>query len=70
MAQKLFEIRCKDKRVGESGYAVLSGACRELKNAPEGSVVVQVDGAGNEIRRYSAEDCEEALRPPTVRSGR
>lgn len=64
MAQKLFEVCYKGKRVGESGYAVLTGACRELKNAPAGSVVVQVDGAGNEIKRYSAQDCERKLRPP------
>jgi len=71
MAQKLFEIRHNGKRVGDSGYALLSAACRELKNAPEGSEVVQVDGGGNVLRSYSAWDCEEKLRErPIVRSGR
>lgn len=71
MAQKLFEIRHKGKRIGDSGYALLSGACRELGNAPEGSEVVQVDGGGNVLRSYSARDCEKELQQrPKVRSGR
>ena len=70
MAQKLFEVRYEGKRVGESGYAVLTGACRELKNAPAGSVLVQVDAAGDVLKQYSARDCEKKLRPPVLRSGR
>jgi hypothetical protein len=71
MAQKLFEIRYQGKRIGDTGYALLSGACQKLKNAPEGSEVVQVDGGGNVLRSYSARDCEKKLRErPIIRSGR
>lgn len=67
MAQKLFQIHLKGKSIGENGYATLLGACDALKEFPAGSEVVQVNGEGRVIKVFSAQDCQDALRPPTIR---
>ncbi len=66
MAQKLFEVRCNGKRVGEHSYALLSGACLALKEAPPGSEVVEIDGEGNELKRYKFQECQQALTRPII----
>jgi hypothetical protein len=66
--QKLFEIYHGGKPVGESGYNSLAGACRALKDFPDGSEVVQVDGERKVTKIFSKQDCQDALRDPKISS--
>jgi hypothetical protein len=66
MAQEFFEIHLNDKSIGS--YATLAGACRALKESPAGSLIVQVDAEGNVLKIFSAQECQDALRTPTIRS--
>jgi hypothetical protein len=68
MPQKLFLIYRDGKPVGGSGYASLAGACTALRDSPDGSEVVQVDGEGTVTKIFSRQDCENALRVPVIRS--
>ena len=66
MAEKLFEVRYKGETFGGIGYENLREACESIMEAPKGSQVVQVDGKGEVLKTFSAEDCENVLRSPIV----
>jgi hypothetical protein len=66
LAEKLFEVRYNGETFVGISYDNLREACGSIMEAPKGSQVVQVDGKGKVLKTFSVEDCENALRSPTV----